>query len=564
MQLAHPAEHRAAGEHLGGAAGLQMRGLLRGQRLVTDLRDGQLAHQVLHDALAIEEIERRRLRIPSSVAERARHDAGQAAALLGLLLAFVSEEHHALLVELDVLHAASLVVRYRAQKTRDDALAHDRLVGIHGVDELHGVAQPLDGHAQTLELGGLGEGIRHGLVEAGRRHGAVDGIQHVLHMGAHAEAAATAGQRLGDKVHAVQAQHLLVQVDLARQIGTERGGNHVQHTLVRGVFDLATQALQNLDDELARDLGAHHGAETRDAELQLRGGAGLGPHVDDALVVGRGGAYGAAGNLHDEGRGGGGTHLDAMVVHAALIAHGAFADKPEVAASAAGAACLERGGFQQDVHRIIGHLGIKAAHDAGQGNRALLGGGDDGHVAGKGALLAVERGQRLAVLRGAHHDVRTAIGILQLVQVERVQRLAEQEQDVVRDVDDVVDGTLADGRKALDHPVGAGAHLAAADDARRVARAALGVLDRDLNLFVDGGCGGVELEFGRHLRQRIVPVATVHRAHLAGQACDGEAVGTVRGDLQVEHGVGETGILGERDAHRGIFGQDHDAVVVAA
>ena len=253
-----------------------------------------------------------------------------------------------------------------------------------------------------------------------------------------------------------------------------------------------------------------------------------------------------------------------MVVHTALIAHGAFADKPKVAAGAAGAARLERGGFQQDVHRIIGHLGVKAAHDAGQGNRALLRGGDDGHVAGKGALLAVKRGQRLAVLRGAHHDVRTAIGILQFVQVERVQRLAEQEQDVVRDVDDVVDGTLADGRKALDHPVGAGAHLAAADDARRVARAALSVLDRDLDLFVNGGCGGVELELGRHLRQRVVPVATVHRAHLASQACDGEAVGAVRGDLQVEHGVGETGVLGERDAHRGIFGQDHDAVVVAA
>ena len=167
-------------------------------------------------------------------------------------------------------------------------------------------------------------------------------------------------------------------------------------------------------------------------------------------------------------------------------------------------------------------------------------------------------------MRGTHHDVRTAIGVLQLVQVERVQRLAEQEQDVVRDVHDVVDGALADGRKALDHPVGAGAHLAAADDARRVARAALGILDRDLDLFVNGGCGGVELELGGHFRQRVVPVATIHRAHLAGQAGDGEAVGAVRGDLQVEHGVGQAGVFGERHAHRGIFGQDHDAVVVAA
>ena len=66
----------------------------------------------------------------------------------------------------------------------------------------------------------------------------------------------------------------------------------------------------------------------------------------------------------------------------------------------------------------------------------------------------------LAFGGSANNDVCHAVGVLELVQVERVQRLAEQEQDVVRHVHDVVDGTLTDGSQALDHPIGAGAHLA--------------------------------------------------------------------------------------------------------
>ena len=138
------------------------------------------------------------------------------------------------------------------------------------------------------------------------------------------------------------------------------------------------------------------------------------PLVDDALLVGFGPAYLAAGNLGDKGSCSGGTHVDAVVVYPALVAHGAFRDKPQVAAGAAGAACLEGGGFQQHVHRFLGHLGIKAAHNAGQRHRTQLGGGDNGHVGSERALFPIERGELLAFLGSADNDVRLAFGILQL------------------------------------------------------------------------------------------------------------------------------------------------------
>ncbi len=39
--------------------------------------------------------------------------------------------------------------------------------------------------------------------------------------------------------------------------------------------------------------------------------------------------------------------------------------------------------------------------------------------------------------------------------------------------------------------------------------------------------------------------------------------GRLAGDLAVEHGVGGAAVLGERHAHGGVLGQDHDAGVVA-
>ena len=94
---------------------------------------------------------------------------------------------------------------------------------------------------------------------------------------------------------------------------------------------------------------------------------------------------------------------------------------------------------------------VCAAHHAGQGDR-LLGIGDHQVVGAELALLAVERGQRLALARAAHHDA--AAG--ELLQIESVQRVAQLEQGQVGGVDDVADGAHAAGAQALLHASGDG------------------------------------------------------------------------------------------------------------
>ncbi len=70
-------------------------------------------------------------------------------------------------------------------------------------------------------------------------------------------------------------------------------------------------------------------------------------------------------------------------------------------------------------------------------------------------------------LRAAHDDALFA----ELIEIECVQRLAQLEHHVVRDVHHVVDGVLADGFEALPQPVGRRLNFHAAQNARRVSPA---------------------------------------------------------------------------------------------
>lgn len=110
---------------------------------------------------------------------------------------------------------------------------------------------------------------------------------------------------MGDVVHAVEAQHFFVQVDLARKVGAERGRNHRQHIDIFGLSHFAAKTFKRIDDEIARNIGAHHSLETLHAELQVRLLAGSGPHINDAAAVFANAGNGAAGNLDDERRSGG-------------------------------------------------------------------------------------------------------------------------------------------------------------------------------------------------------------------------------------------------------------------
>ena len=92
------------------------------------------------------------------------------------------------------------------------------------------------------------------------------------------------------------------------------------------------------------------------------------------------------------------------------------------------------------VFGAVAHFRHAAAHHAGNRLR-LVAVGDDQHLGIERAIDAVERLDALAWCRAANPDFPAR----ELLEVERVHRLSELEQHVVRDVDDVVDGPHAGG-----------------------------------------------------------------------------------------------------------------------
>ena len=117
------------------------------------------------------------------------------------------------------------------------------------------------------------------------------------------------------------------------------------------------------------------------------------------------------------------------------------------------------------------------------------------------------------------------------LEIERVHRVAELEQHVVRDVDDIVDGADAGCGQPLLHPRWRRRDLHFSEGAA-VTRAAVGILDRDPQIASLRRVGFAERREARHLQRRVV-----QRRDLARDAKRAEAVGTVRGDLEIDHRI---------------------------
>ena len=444
-----------------------------------------------------------------------------------------------------------MVVGDAAQKAGDEAAAHDGPVARHGAHEAHGDAAALLAHAEALKVVVGHEVVVDGLVEAA-------GAQDLAHLALKAllerEAAhVVARSRQGglDAALAPQTHDLLVQVDLAGEVGAERRGHDVEHVGLVGIGHLAAQTHEGVLGELVGDRGAHHGTQALTAQLELDGGLG------GRVAVHGTARHAAATHLGEQRRGDVGDPSAPLGVDDALVAHGSLGEELQVAARARSVAVAERGALEQDVDGGVVDLGVLAAHDAGKGDGGLAVVGDERHVGGELALLAVERGELLAVVGGAHDDVGAAVGVArELAQVEGVQGLAGEVHHVVRDVDHVVDGTRAGGDDALGKPLGAGGDLHAGDDAGDIAGAQLGIVD----LHVDQGVDvAVVLD---KLGQLDVGVAVQHRTGLAGHADHRQAVGAVGRDLAVDHDVGLAGVLAQGHAHGGVGRKDPDAVVV--
>ena len=550
MNLADPAQYGAAGQNLGRTTRLQESVALALDGTEANLLDAQLGKQLLNDALAKEEAQLAVLHVPGLLAPLAREHARYRLGLLGQAGVLATVEQAADLVQVHVGCAVGLVVGHGLQQARQQRAAHLGLLGHQRAHEHHGATAAFGGHADLLQVARGSKAKGRGLVETAGAQDLADLAGELLLAGQATDVVLSSRDGRRHAAHAPQAQDLLDEVNLTRQVGAEarRGDHEVLAVTLHGAAQAGERAL----DKVRLDIGAADGVHAGQAQLNAVDGLGRGEHVDVT------GSDLATGDLLDQGAGDVGDVHAAGLVDLALKANGGVGDQRQVTAGVRGAAGVEAGALDHHVNGVVLDLGIHAAHNAGQ-RHGTLAVGDEAHAGVEHALLAVEGRELLVLLGSADHHAATALALGKGIQVKGVQRLAGEHHHVVGDVDDVVVRAHAQGIEALDHPVGRRTDLHVAHDAGDVAVAQALVGDLDGKLVV-GRAAGLGLDGG----QLNVEIAVEDGAGLAGHADHGQAVGTVGRDLAVEHGVARAHVLGKRHAAGRVLRQDHDAGVVAA
>ena len=176
---------------------------------------------------------------------------------------------------------------------------------------------------------------------------------------------------------------------------------------------------------------------------------------------------------------------------------------------------LEVRGLEQELARLLVDLALERAHDPGDRHRPL--GIGDHEVASRPACGPCRRASVIcSPLRARRTTMRPS---RELRPVEGVERAAEREHHVVRHVDDVRDRAHARADQPRLQPRRRGADRGADERAADVARAALEVVDANVDLFV-----AVARRIGARRRREL---ATVERRDLARDAVDREQVGPV-------------------------------------
>jgi hypothetical protein len=306
-----------------------------------------------------------------------------------------------------------------------------------------------------------GQAERVGLREASSDEHVLDQAPQALIRSEGAEHRAPQGQREGDPLQAVDARHLLDEVDLPGDVDGAPGrdgdlpvGAHVE-----------PEPLERAALLVRRDLQSDHAVDPIGAERDDGRVSELADRVDVARPP-------RAGQLEDELGRERGRLRSKVRVDALLPAVRALGAERMPLGASQDADRLEVGGLEEDVRRPLPDLGVLAAHDPGEGDRPF-GVGDDEILRVELARVPVESGELLALARPAHHDLPTA----QRVEVEGMQRVANGEHDVVGHVDDIGDRAHACSRDPRLQPWRRGRDGNVREEPADVARAALVVLD---------------------------------------------------------------------------------------
>ena len=172
-------------------------------------------------------------------------------------------------------------------------------------------------------------------------------------------------------------------------------------------------------------------------------GSRLRVHVHDS------GEKFAAGNLLNQFCGAPRSQLRHFGIGAAFEAIGSLGAQAKSFGSAANGNRIEPGALDQNVARAETDFGFGSAHHAADAHGAR-GIRYHARLFRQRAFGAIKRADFFSGLGAAHHDA----VFLQFIEIEGVQRVAQFEHHVIRDVHDVIDGFFADRFQALPQPVG--------------------------------------------------------------------------------------------------------------
>ena len=365
---------------------------------------------------------------------------------------------------------------------REERVGH-RLGDAEAEQHLAGESTPVLTHAQLAVHHGLGHRLAQTVVAVV----ASDLLDHVDLVGRveppsrqhDIAGVAAAGHRVSDRVE--QGRQIV-----CAQLGAEDAVDGADANRDRPVFDRKTVAA-GVDGS-----GMHHEVRTRLRE-QLDEASDRQRHpvgVDATLESGRG--------LGSEVRAGDG-----------------LADPDE----------REPRHLQRDSGGRVADLGVETAHHTADPDRNIVRVADEQVVRREGAVLSVERGEALALVRQTDAESAAA----ERVEVVGVVGLVEFEHHVVADVDDVADRTHAGRGEALGHPVGRWLHLDAGDHRGREACASIAVDDVDRRRALVAGDG--------ERRGGLAELDMQLRGEIAGDTDVAPTVGTVAGDVGVDQHV---------------------------
>ncbi len=180
--------------------------------------------------------------------------------------------------------------------------------------------------------------------------------------------------------------------------------------------------------------------------------------------------------------------------------------------------------------------------------------GDDHHRRIERVLLAVQRGQALALARHADDDA-----ALDLVGVKGVQRARHVEGDVVGDVHQRRNRAQADGQQLVLHPLRRRAVRHTPDGPPDIQRAGVQRLDGHADGAGEGSGhrGGVQAALDQRLQ-----AAQTGRRQIAGDAAHPGAIGAVGGEVDVDHRIAQARVIGVARADRRVVRQFDDAVML--